>query len=234
MSAKVESFQCRLLRQILLLMYLLNSLSIMPPILFIPTVHTICCMCNRRGSRTQSALLPSHLPLHLPEVASKQLRMALLPNMPMQLSNDFEMALIPPPQQREHPYNLVWLSWVPASSQLLQSSQSTGSAAPLWLFVLVQRGQKYSPLWFFSTAQQICCCSVLSVALESFYTLALMASVSFTFVSGFALHARKKYVALFAWSLGLRGSTQVCMYLYLWVSNPTACTVHQLTPWPSG
>ena len=41
-------------------------------------------------------------------------------------------------------------------------------------------------------------------ALEIFYPLALVASVSFTFVSGFASHAMKKYVALFAWSLGLR------------------------------
>ena len=50
----------------------------------------MCRMCNRRGSRTQSTSSPSHLPLHLPEVASKQLRMALLPNMPMQLSNDLK------------------------------------------------------------------------------------------------------------------------------------------------
>ncbi len=105
---------------------------------FSPHCIKMCSMCNRRWSRTQSASSPSHLPFHLPEVASKPLRTTLLPNMPMQQSNDFEMALISLPQQWEQPYNLAWLSWVPASSQLLQSSQSTRSVAPLQPLVLAK------------------------------------------------------------------------------------------------
>jgi hypothetical protein len=68
--------------------------------------------------------------------------------------------------------------------------------------------QVFLPL-IISTVQWICCCSILSATVESFYPLALMVSDSFTVVSGFASHAMKKYVALFAWSLGLRDSTQV-------------------------
>ncbi len=138
-------------------MYLLIWLSIMFPLYsfqwcmaqLLSSLHPNVWMCNRCESRTQSVYSPSHLLLCLPEVASKQIHTALLPNMPMQLSNDFKMPLIPLPGWWEQPYNLVWLSWAPASSQLSQSSQSTESVQPLWLLVLAQRGQTYSLLWFF-------------------------------------------------------------------------------------
>ena len=200
-------------------MYLLISLSIMPPILFIPTVQKMCRMCNRRRSRTQSSSSTSHLLLHLPEVASKQLRTALLPNMPMQLSNDFKMSLIP--GHNDGSRRIIWCD-CPERRLITVVAVITVNMVDSAIVAICagsEGPEVFSPL-IFSTAQRICCCSVVSAALESFYPLTLMASVSFTFVSGFASHAKKKYVALFAWSLGLRGSTQVRMYLYLWVQNP--------------